>query len=460
MDREDELRRAIRDAPDDDAPRLVYADVLMERGDPRGEYISIACSGALDDARELRMRALWRRHGAAWMAADLGDGFDRTYVDYARGFPSVVRMPAARVGELAPVLAALPLAELVLEDLDVEVLEELTGSPLLAGVRTVRLSGCEAFPPILLARFLDSPTLAALRGFGIDYRHDGIEPRHLFDALRMSPRAAQLRALATDTIAWPREAGIWVAAACPALEELRAVDISGAALGELAARATFELRILEVGDFGWHGPDDHACARLADLLLSPVGDSLQAFSLTTSPVQRILDAATNALAALPSTLRSIELHLGRPWVTGRIAGLTALESVDVSGNGLTASNAGTIAALPALRELAISRNPIGDAGIAAIAAARPALRVLRAASTNLADARPLASLTELRTLDVSSNPLLGYRGMAELAGAPFAKMVRLDVAGSAPLDAMDVFHAHWVRILTTLFERKLDPHVP
>lgn len=42
----DELRflEAIRAAPDDDAPRLVYADWLSERGDPRGEFIVAQCT--------------------------------------------------------------------------------------------------------------------------------------------------------------------------------------------------------------------------------------------------------------------------------------------------------------------------------------------------------------------------------------------------------------------------------
>src|SRR2546422_761256 len=35
--------RAICAHPDDDGPRLVYADWLDERGDPRGEFIRVQC---------------------------------------------------------------------------------------------------------------------------------------------------------------------------------------------------------------------------------------------------------------------------------------------------------------------------------------------------------------------------------------------------------------------------------
>ncbi len=58
--------------PDDDRPRRVYADALMEQGDPRGEFIAVQCelaAGVEDDRRlelERREAALLEKHGAAW----------------------------------------------------------------------------------------------------------------------------------------------------------------------------------------------------------------------------------------------------------------------------------------------------------------------------------------------------------------------------------------------------------
>jgi uncharacterized protein (TIGR02996 family) len=52
---------AIRAAPDDDAPRLVYADLLAERGDPRGELIALQCR-ASTPAVEKKIAALLARH--------------------------------------------------------------------------------------------------------------------------------------------------------------------------------------------------------------------------------------------------------------------------------------------------------------------------------------------------------------------------------------------------------------
>ncbi len=40
---EDAFLQTIRENPDDDGPRLVYADWLEERGDPRGEFIRVQC---------------------------------------------------------------------------------------------------------------------------------------------------------------------------------------------------------------------------------------------------------------------------------------------------------------------------------------------------------------------------------------------------------------------------------
>ncbi len=39
MSEEQAFLRAILERPDDDAPKLIYADWLEERGDPRGEFL-------------------------------------------------------------------------------------------------------------------------------------------------------------------------------------------------------------------------------------------------------------------------------------------------------------------------------------------------------------------------------------------------------------------------------------
>jgi uncharacterized protein (TIGR02996 family) len=67
--------RAVCEQPDEDGPRLVYADWLDERGDPLGEFIRLQLKLAryrpADSRRpawELRAAELWAAHGPAWLA--------------------------------------------------------------------------------------------------------------------------------------------------------------------------------------------------------------------------------------------------------------------------------------------------------------------------------------------------------------------------------------------------------
>jgi uncharacterized protein (TIGR02996 family) len=92
---------AILADPDDDAPRLVFADWLEERGDPRGEFIRGQCRLARmrkwdDGYTELETRCglLERTHRDAWLApiTDLVRDSERWWERsvMARGFPEVV----------------------------------------------------------------------------------------------------------------------------------------------------------------------------------------------------------------------------------------------------------------------------------------------------------------------------------------------------------------------------------
>lgn len=64
----DEHLAAIRATPDDDAPRLVYADWLSERGDPRGELIVLQC-GPQNEKTKAAARALLDLHATQWLGA-------------------------------------------------------------------------------------------------------------------------------------------------------------------------------------------------------------------------------------------------------------------------------------------------------------------------------------------------------------------------------------------------------
>src|SRR5947209_10682193 len=70
----DPFVQAIHDQPDDDGPRLIYADWLEEQGDPRGEFIRIQCvlAGMAADAERrpllaARERELLAEFGSEWL---------------------------------------------------------------------------------------------------------------------------------------------------------------------------------------------------------------------------------------------------------------------------------------------------------------------------------------------------------------------------------------------------------
>lgn len=58
------LLRAIHSRPKDDAPRRVYADWLLEREDPRGEFINLQLASPSDPKRENK---LIKAHGKTWL---------------------------------------------------------------------------------------------------------------------------------------------------------------------------------------------------------------------------------------------------------------------------------------------------------------------------------------------------------------------------------------------------------
>src|SRR4051794_32461983 len=85
--------QAIAEAPDDDAPRLVFADWLQDEGDAdRAEFVRAQCALARIAADDPRRPELCRRedellaaHREEWLAADL-PAWARPGAEFRRGF--------------------------------------------------------------------------------------------------------------------------------------------------------------------------------------------------------------------------------------------------------------------------------------------------------------------------------------------------------------------------------------
>src|SRR5436305_5823948 len=148
----DALLAAIRAEPEEDTPRLAYADLLGERGGEadrdRAEYIR--ASVELDRAKEedpvlkARVKELWERYGAAWSAPLAGDGglLDgpqrKGFLSFARGFIDRINLDGeslVRHGETIHRLA--PVTRLSVSYLTDGQLAEVVRKPWLRSVRTL-----------------------------------------------------------------------------------------------------------------------------------------------------------------------------------------------------------------------------------------------------------------------------------------------------------------------------------
>ena len=132
----------ILEHPDDDAPRLVYADYLTEQSDPRGEFIAVQCalSNKTGSRRALlaRERELLKKHRRTWSKEALQVALD---CELRRGFVASIKATAnAFAKHGARLFAHDPIEELVLSKPTATGLAELAAAPHLAKLRTLRAS--------------------------------------------------------------------------------------------------------------------------------------------------------------------------------------------------------------------------------------------------------------------------------------------------------------------------------
>lgn len=90
-DEEAELLECVYARPDDDAPRLVLADWLLERGDPRGELIALQLRPELGPAQAARAARLQRTLGMR-LLGPIAPVVSVASAALERGFPSSVEV--------------------------------------------------------------------------------------------------------------------------------------------------------------------------------------------------------------------------------------------------------------------------------------------------------------------------------------------------------------------------------
>ena len=161
---EEALLAAIYARPADDGPRLVYADWLLERGEPRGEFITLQFKRRAGSAGvDQREGQLLKKYGKQWLGPlapvlSFGKGYSGT--TFERGFISTADIILSVGQKLEPLWAAAPW----------RTVEHLTGNwPL----RLLSLAPLPALRSI--DRTLTGDTLAELRRGRHQLEADSIE---------------------------------------------------------------------------------------------------------------------------------------------------------------------------------------------------------------------------------------------------------------------------------------------
>ncbi|HEU0034139.1 MAG TPA: TIGR02996 domain-containing protein [Kofleriaceae bacterium] len=154
-----DLLAAVFEEPDDPGLRAVYADWLIERGDPRGELISIQLARETTQAMRRRETELLIEHGAAW-AAPLGALFHPMTHVWDRGFFAGGAL-SATLGEVTATAGA-PSWQVIRQLTDwhgvaTSLLERPGALPILRALNTMQAAGAR------VARGGARPALAQLQ---------------------------------------------------------------------------------------------------------------------------------------------------------------------------------------------------------------------------------------------------------------------------------------------------------
>jgi uncharacterized protein (TIGR02996 family) len=427
MTQDEAFLQAIIEAPDDDAPRLVYADWLDDSGDPeRAEFIRAQCelarpgpTGARRRELQQRQRTLLSQNARRWGAAALRRTRAR---NYRRGFVEVLQTSPLwlmRFGE--QVFQRFPIREVRLHALD----DQWDGSrrsirnfvswlakwPPLGRFEALALWGHSAggavtIDPRSLPVLLASPHLRRLRALDIS---DNVDMNGAAEALAQSPVLGQLTALVLCLFDPGVVNSLVQAPFIPRLERLH-------------------LPCNQVGP--------HAAERLADWPALATVTDLDLSDNALGP------GGAQALAASPHLCGLRQLRLARAAIgdRGLIAlvesgKLDAVRLLDVEGNFggagtyIGSTGAQALARLLSLRRLNLRDNLLGDAGVRALAesAALASLRRLNVGLNGSSDegARALARSRHLRLTELTAYAnAFTDDGVAALASSPVLTQVR------------------------------------
>ncbi len=397
---EDAFLHDILAHPDDDAPRLIYADWLDEHNDPRGEFIRIQCALAQlsdEDPRrwplELREQELLREHQTKWLPKDIGNASFTLH----RGFVErIVLSPEQFVSDADLIFEQAPIRQLHLHN-RVLVRRQHSNSPLARVASSRHLSQIQrlCLSDFNLSRrelreFLSSPNLRQLTELQFWRRvveSDGVceLPVGIVHDLTEVPCGTNLTTLHLTATGLTIDA-LRVLANSPSLANLRELNVAENRLTHAAATVLAEGRLLSQLEKLYLDSNLLGDAGAMTVREWPALPRLTHLSLGHN---QMFAAGVKALAEAPALRQVISLRL-----FGNI-------SCDDGANALASSN------WTRLQALNLWFSGIGDKGVRALARSR--------------------SFSQLTRLDLPANRIYnsGARALVESPGLP--RLARLDL---------------------------------
>ena len=391
----DPLLQAIQEDPQNDEPRLIYADWLEERGDPQAELIRVQCLSAEERTGETSAAevALVKQQKAQWLSRLQAVGVQDVVVH--RGFIEKVKLSGAAVlsqpwllFRLAPAVrglmwrnfpdrqavesltrmfawpffGALTGLDLSQNNLDGSAIEALNRTATLKNLTALHLSGNRlgghGVHVLAQSSFVRNLTTLSLAQNELSAKG--------FRDIANSPCLGRLETLMLDDNAGG-DGGVSGFAGSSSMGSLRTLSIAGNEITDEGVRSLANARSLT----------NLTSLNLSRNPLGPVGAARLAqssnFSRLTTLTMRDCELGPDGARALASSvhfrgLRSLDLY-GNDIRGGAIAvagskTLGQLESLELGANDIDASGARAFAESPyltGLKALKLTLNPLGPA---------------------------------------------------------------------------------------------------
>jgi len=359
------LLAKIAEAPDDDAPRLVFADHLADAGDPRGELTHVQCAlakGPGSRALRARERELLPEAEARWHAAL---GLPRgARVALRRGMVEHVTLPPTGWEKTVAKLGAVPLRGVTFHGGETEDAVRLFGDERLA--RFSELGFLEVpFGRHGLAACAASPHLAGLRSLRLGKNGIGAAGATTLFASKVVPALDHL-AIEDNGL---HSDGMEALARGPWLKtvrrlELHRVNVNTGWQPLERAKAFGQIRELHLTSTGVFQPGNFICSSIAasKVLRDLSALTVARHSLETGGLKHLAKVTHSQPHTIDLSHNIVGPQAIEAFVTAKVA--ARVRVLDLSFNKLGDRGAKALlvkGALPAIEELRLSENGISPA---------------------------------------------------------------------------------------------------